>query len=423
MMKSEIKERIEQVRQGEVPEGFTYTRAMISPRHWPIVPLNSVLRENKDRNEEGLFDKEDVLSVSGESGIVNQIKFMGRSYAGESVRNYHVVYPGNIVYTKSPLKENPYGIIKLNKGDVGLVSTLYAVYHCESPITGLYLNYYFSVDKYLNNYLKPLVKKGAKNDMKVNNEDAIKGFIPLPSIAEQEKIAEILTQCDKIIEMKKHLVESKNHRKKWLMENLLNPDSGLRLPGFEGEWNYVCLQDIVQVSRSKVNPTNATKEYNCIELEHIESNTGKILGWVNSSGQLSTKNKFSKGDLLFGKLRPYLRKVALAPFDGVCSGEIWPLKVHGSDINNVYMLYYMKTDSFIAVANTTTGTKMPRADWSLLCDHMLAVPEIREQIAIANVLSTADREIDFLEQEISQWKAKKKALMQLLLTGIVRVNV
>lgn len=75
------------------------------------------------------FGKGDVLSVSGEYGVINQIAFQGRSFAGESVADYHIVGTDDIVYTKSPLKANPYGIIKVNKGIPGIVSTLYAVYH------------------------------------------------------------------------------------------------------------------------------------------------------------------------------------------------------------------------------------------------------------------------------------------------------
>jgi type I restriction enzyme S subunit len=67
------------------------------------------------------YGKDEVLSVSGELGIVNQIEHLGRSYAGVSVHNYHVVEVGDIVYTKSQLKANPFGIIKLNKGKAGIV--------------------------------------------------------------------------------------------------------------------------------------------------------------------------------------------------------------------------------------------------------------------------------------------------------------
>ena len=214
-MRESIKNRIDAVRRGEVPEGYRTERAMLFPNEWgDPVPLNTVLTENKDRNEDLHFGKEDVLSVSGEQGIINQIDLLGRSYAGESVAAYHIVETGDVVYTKSPLKENPYGIIKQNHGVPGIVSTLYAVYHCNSPITGQYLENYFSIDTCLNNYLKPLVKRGAKNDMKVNNEDVLLGRIPLPSLQEQERINEIIAQFDRALELKKKLLEEKRRQKR-----------------------------------------------------------------------------------------------------------------------------------------------------------------------------------------------------------------
>jgi type I restriction enzyme, S subunit len=164
---------------------------------WRELPLSKLLVESKKRNFESLFRREDVLSVSAEFGIVNQIKHLGRSYAGESILNYRVVETGDFVYTKSPLKANPYGIIKLNKGPAGLVSTLYAVYRTDpSRCFGPFLDYYFSLDDHTNKYLRPLVRKGAKNDMKINNSDVLVDRIFVPKVQEQQKIALFLSALD-----------------------------------------------------------------------------------------------------------------------------------------------------------------------------------------------------------------------------------
>ena len=110
---------------------------------WRVTKLNSLLFEAKHRNRSLELGPEDVLSVSGEHGCVNQIEFMGRSYAGASVKDYHVVEHGDIVYTKSPLKKNPFGIIKENKGKRGIVSTLYAVYRPFPECSPTYLDHFF----------------------------------------------------------------------------------------------------------------------------------------------------------------------------------------------------------------------------------------------------------------------------------------
>ena len=103
---------------------------------WEQRKLNEYLEVSRAKNKDEVFGKEDVLSVSGDYGIVNQIEFQGRSFAGASVAPYGVVEIGDVVYTKSPLKSNPYGIIKTNKGKPGIVSTLYAVYMNCTPCQG-----------------------------------------------------------------------------------------------------------------------------------------------------------------------------------------------------------------------------------------------------------------------------------------------
>lgn len=147
---------------------------------WEQRKLVDYLEVSKNKNKNEAYGKEDVLSVSGEFGIVNQIEFQGRSFAGASVVNYGVVEVGDIVYTKSPLKSNPYGIIKTNKGKSGIVSTLYAVYKPKENCDSEFVQTYFELDSRMNSYMHPLVNKGAKNDMKVSDENALKGSVNFP---------------------------------------------------------------------------------------------------------------------------------------------------------------------------------------------------------------------------------------------------
>lgn len=147
------------------------------------------------------------MSVSGDFGIVNQIEFQGRSFAGASVANYGVVETGDIVYTKSPLKSNPYGIIKANKGKNGIVSTLYAVYKPKQSANPEFVQNYFEQDARMNNYMHPLVNKGAKNDMKVSAENALKGQIVFPDIKEQRTISEFFRNLDTLITLHQRKLE------------------------------------------------------------------------------------------------------------------------------------------------------------------------------------------------------------------------
>ena len=188
---------------------------------WEIQPLNHYLYTSKLKNKDLTYTKYDVLSVSGEFGIVNQINLLGRSYAGVSVAPYGIVEVNDVVYTKSPLKSNPYGIIKVNQGKAGIVSTLYAVYKCKENIIPKLIEYYFQNDSKLNQLLKPLVKKGAKNDMKVNNDHVLTGKISFPaSLEEQTKIANFLSAIDQKIDVVSEQLKQAKIWKKGLLQQM-----------------------------------------------------------------------------------------------------------------------------------------------------------------------------------------------------------
>lgn len=187
---------------------------------WEINKLNKYLTASKKKNTKQQFGKEDVLSVSREVGIVNQIQFQGRSFAGVSVAMYSIVETGNIVYTKSPLKANPYGIIKTNYGIPGIVSTLYAVYLPNENVFPGFVERYFENDLRLNSYLKPLVNKGAKNDMKVSDENALLGNVIFPKLEEQIAISDYFTNLDRFIQSHKDKISQLEILKKKLLQEM-----------------------------------------------------------------------------------------------------------------------------------------------------------------------------------------------------------
>ena len=174
---------------------------------WECNKLSTYLYENKERNRAGEFNKSDVLSVSGDCGIVNQIELLGRSFAGKSVADYHIVRAGNIVYTKSPLKEYPYGIVKYNSGKDGIVSTLYAVYHHRENVNGRFVEHYFTSPQRTNRYFKPIVRIGAKHDMKIGNNEVLDNTVFFPGLEEQNKITELLDLLDQRIAIQNKVIE------------------------------------------------------------------------------------------------------------------------------------------------------------------------------------------------------------------------
>ena len=188
---------------------------------WEQRKLEDYLTVSAEKNTGNIYGRFDVLSVSGDYGIVNQIEFQGRSFAGASVSNYGVVQTGDVVYTKSPLNSNPYGIIKTNKGKPGIVSTLYAVYHPKENAFSDFIQVYFEQHARMNNYMHPLVNKGAKNDMKVSAENALKGPVCFPSRIEQKSISAFFSVLDNLITLHQRKLEEMKRQKKALMQLLL----------------------------------------------------------------------------------------------------------------------------------------------------------------------------------------------------------
>ena len=208
------------------------------------------LEVSSEKNRDNRFTKEDVLSVSGEYGIVNQIEFQGRSFAGASVSNYGVVENGDVVYTKSPLKSNPYGIIKTNKGIPGIVSTLYAVYKPKEITDSKFVQIYFELDSRMNSYMHPLVNKGAKNDMKVSAENALKGMVSFPKKDEQEMISLYFSTLDHLITLHQRKCEQTKKLKKYMLQKMF-PQNGAKVPeirfdGFTYDWEQRKLSELLE---------------------------------------------------------------------------------------------------------------------------------------------------------------------------------
>ena len=249
--------------------------------------------------------------------------------------------------------------------------------------------------------------------------------VPVPPLPEQQKIANILSTWDKAISTTERLIENSTQQKKALMQQLLTGKKRLldeSRKRFESEWKQVIFGEVAKLSSKKYNPLKANQCLPCIELEHLDQASGRIIGSANASELASIKNHFEVGSVLFGKLRPYLRKYARPDFEGVCSTEIWVFKTT-SKLLDEYLFHFVQTDKFVSEANKSSGSKMPRADWGVISELVIKIPNLKEQQKIATVLTTADKEIELLEQQLADLQQEKKALMQVLLTGKKRVVV
>ena len=184
---------------------------------WGHKMLAEVLFERTELNCEGYA----VHSVSVSKGIVNQIEYLGRSFAAKDTSKYHIAYPGDVVYTKSPTGEFPYGIVKQSHISIkAAISPLYGVYIPVSQEIGYIIHNHFLSAKNALNYLHPLIQKGAKNTINITNQRFLQNTIPLPSNqnaadlysktikAVSDKIAVEVSVLDKLQLQKSHFLQT-----------------------------------------------------------------------------------------------------------------------------------------------------------------------------------------------------------------------
>ncbi len=179
--------------------------------------LSDVLMERNEKNQKLL----PVYSVSVSEGIVNQVEYLGRSFAAKDTSNYNVVYFGDIVYTKSPTGEFPFGIVKRsNNADKVAVSPLYGVYQPSSEDIGVYLHYYFCSSLNANNYLHKLIQKGAKNTINITNQRFLENEVPIPDSITLRKYVVLMTSLSKKLEQEKNLLALLQTQKQFLLQEM-----------------------------------------------------------------------------------------------------------------------------------------------------------------------------------------------------------
>ena len=381
-------------------------------KDWEQRKLIDYLEVSSEKNRDNRFTKDDVLSVSGEYGIVNQIEFQGRSFAGASVSNYGVVENGDVVYTKSPLKSNPYGIIKTNKGIPGIVSTLYAVYKPKEITDSKFVQIYFELDSRMNSYMHPLVNKGAKNDMKVSAENALKGMVSFPKKDEQEMISLYFSNLDHLITLHQRKCEQTKNLKKYMLQKMF-PQNGAKVPeirfnGFTHDWEQRKFSDIA--SRESVS-RESSYDLPSLEYEDVIAEEGRLNKDISLKENIKKGIVFDGSQVLYGKLRPYLHNWLNPDFSGVAVGDWWVLKPNNADKSFIYRL--IQTQRFDDIANQSAGSKMPRADWNLVSNTEFAVPVSQEeQEKIGEYFSSLDHLITLHQRKCEQTKNLKKYMLQ-----------
>ena len=351
---------------------------------WDRNKLSCFLYENKERNKADFFSKEDVLSVSGELGIVNQIELLGRSFAGKSVKDYHIVRKGNIVYTKSPLKEFPYGIIKYNRGVDGIVSTLYAVYHVLDNADGRFIEFYFTDKGRINRYLKPIVRIGAKHDMKIGNEEVLDNYVVMPTLVEQDKIATFIELLDKRIAMQSKLIEQLESLIKGIIHHLTAESPNVRIAD--------CLD-----CHSSTLQENQLKELGKCRVYGANG----VCGYtdspaINGNAILIVKDGSGVGNVSF----------ATGEYSVIGTSNYLTAK---SGYNLRYIYFCLMNFNF---APYKTGMAIPHIYFKDYGKAKIYCPALEEQERIANVLSKIERKMVIERSITNHYIEQKQYLLQ-----------
>lgn len=381
---------------------------------WQHTKLSELLREAKKRNIDLKFDKEDVLSVSGELGIVNQIEHLGRSYAGASVHNYHVVETGDIVYTKSPLKANPFGIIKLNKGKAGIVSTLYAVYKVDNKTCyGPWIDYYFSLDVNTNRYLRPLVKKGAKNDMKINNAYVLHDRIFAPTIPEQKRIASFFTVLDKKIAQLREKIALLEQYKKGVIQKVFSQElrfkdeNGKDFPKWEYKYGNELFKTVSNKSHNSDSPILAiSQEYGAVPRELINYQISVTEKSIESYKVVNI------GDFIIS-LRSFQGGIEYSKYHGICSPAYIILRPK-TEICPDFFKFYFKTDKYIQqLCSKLEGIRDGKMiSYRYFSEIKLPFPTISEQEKISQFLESIEYRRVTSKHQYDELQKLKKGLIQ-----------
>jgi type I restriction enzyme, S subunit len=379
-MNQEIKQRLEMIQKGEVPEGYKMTKIGIIPNDWKVERLGKVLKIKHGKSQKEVEDENGLYPILGSGGIM--------SYANKYLYNKPSVLIGRKGTIDKPLYlEKPFWT----------VDTLFYSEIFEGNLAK-FIFYKFK----LINWRKYNEASGVPS-LSASGIESLKNSFP--SLQEQTSIAQILSNQDNLIELKEKLLEEKKKLKKSLMQNILT--GKVRFKEFGDEWKEVRIGEII-------------KEFKKTNRLSSEGKNNGIYPFFNNSSKDFNKylNEFDfDGELIITNTG------GVAYFDyynGKCA-TMSDCFVFTSNQNVKYLYLILKKIEKKINYIGFTGSGIKHLDKNYFKNIKILLPSLPEQEKIAKTLENQDKEIELLQEEIDQLKLQKKSLMQLLLTGIVRV--
>ncbi len=415
-MTPEIKHRIGQIRRGEVPEGYVKKRKVVIPQQWGLPQIKDIASissgSTPNRNNSEYWNGNIAWVTTGElsSGHVN--------HTSELITVKAVKETKMRIYPQGTLLIAMYGQGK-TRGTVAILEIDAAVNQACAAITVKDGKSKFLFYQLKNSYqdIRKLSNTGNQENL---NADIIKTYqVPWAPDEEQERISTILTTQDKVIELKEKRLAEKQRQKKYLMQQLLTGKK--RLPGFYGAWSFPKAKELFQSVSDKdhngdLAVLSSTQDRGIVPRDEVD------IDIKYDACSLVNYKKVSKGNFVIS-LRSFQGGIEYSTYTGLVSPAYTVLSSRKEISDGYYKQFFKSTDYInrlnVAVYGIRDGKQISYEDFGRL---RIPYPPIKEQNAIAEALSAADREIDLLRQDIEQEKQKKKALMQLLLTGIARVK-
>lgn len=424
-MKESIKKRIEAVRRGEVPEGYVSKNHQLRPADWKYEKIGKYLVPYDEfSNDTETYP----LATSSRQGLMLQSEYYSDQRYEETTGGFHVVPVGYVTYRH--MSDDDIFRFNVNKmGQPVLVSPEYPVFTTTGELDQELLVAYLNGMKEFQAFCSAQKKGSTRTRMYFHR--LCEFTIPIPSITEQQKIAEILKACDRVIELKQQLLEEKRRQKQWLMQKLLDPNSGVKLPGFGARaWKEIPLSEVFLYIRNGFVGT-ATPYYVDDGIPYIEGTNIQNGQW-DLSEVLHISEEFHRqhsnsvlqaGDVV----------VVQSGHVGDCT--VVTEEIAGSNshaiiimtptprINSHYCACYINSPMGQGkLVGCITGNTVKHILASDMKNYLLPCPEKDEQDELATLFCAVEKEITAIEKEIEAWRQKKKALMQLLLTGLLRVN-
>ena len=398
--KAEIKNRIDLINRGEVPEGYKCCWGYIYPESWNIKSLKDLFYKVKTKNAAN--ESLPVLTNSATLGVILQDEYFDREIVNdENTNNYYIVENGDFMYNPRISSNAPAGPINRNTlGQKGIASPLYTIFRAKDTKNIEFVEKYFK-SNYWHRYMKSVSNQGARHDrLNINDEDFMRMPIPQPSQQEQEKIAKILNCCDKVIELKEKLLEEKIKQNFNFKKQILEDKNS--------NWEQKKIFEL-----SKYETANLTIR----EALQQEDDNCKIYD-ANSVIKKSKQYQFKDKYISIVKDGAGVGRLNLCEAKSSILATMGAIFANENIILLEFLYYSLQLFDFGKLVSGTTIPHIYYKDYSKL--YIKYPANLETQKSIIKVLKQEDRKIELITQELEQYKQLKKALSQLLLTGIVR---